>query len=132
MGDILGTTLKWVLVGRNVAESVIPFTPDTHEIKPLTVEEVKRLLKVLEYDRLYAFYVHISTTGIRRGEALGLQKESLNLEEGTVTIVHSLTQINGKGLTLGKTKTAKSRRELALPEFTVKVLKKHLETYSKY
>ena len=42
-----------------------PPAPKPREIKPLTVREVKRLLKVLEGDYLYAYYVLISTTGIR-------------------------------------------------------------------
>ena len=132
LSKTLGTALKWGLVGRNVADVVSPPAPEAHEIVPLTVDEVKRLLKVLENDRLYAFYVLISTTGIRKGEALGLQKSDLRLDEGTITITHSLTQLNGKGLTLGETKTAKSHRELALPKFTVNVLKKHLKHYSLY
>jgi integrase len=127
----LGTALKWGLVGRNVAEVASPPPPEFHEIHPLTVDEVKTLLKVLKNDRLYAFYVLIATTGIRKGEALGLQKSSLNLHEGTVTIRHSLSQIYGVGLTLGEPKSAKSKREIALPAFTVNVLRAHLAKYSK-
>ena len=128
----LGTALKWGLVMRNVAEVINPPTPEIHEIVPLTVDEVKRLLKVLKNDRLYAFYVLISTTGIRKGEALGLQKVDLDLDTGTLLVKHSLSQIYRRGLTLGEPKSVKSRRELALPPFTVKVLKEHLEKYSLY
>ena len=125
----LDTALKWGLVGRNVADAVTPPTPERYEIKPLTVEEVKRLLKVLKGDRLYAFYVLMSTTGIRKGEALALQKSSLDLDNGTLTVKHSLAQIYGEGLVLGEPKSEKSKRELALPEFTVNALREHLEKY---
>jgi integrase len=124
-----GTALKWGLVGRNVAEAVTPPAPEIHEINPLTVDQVKCLLKVLENDRLYAFYVLISTSGIRKGEALGLQKSSLNLDSGILVVKHSLAQIYGKGLTLGEPKSEKSKRELALPSFTVNVLRNHLSRY---
>ena len=70
------------------------------------------------------------TTGIRRGEALGLQKQNLHLDEGTVAIKHSLSFITGKGLILGEPKSEKSNRKLALPEFTVEVLRDHLTKYS--
>jgi integrase len=126
----LGTAFKWGLVIRNVSEVVTPPPPEVQEIKPLTVDQVKQLLKVLENDRLYAFYVLISTSGIRKGEALGLQKSDLDLEAGSIVIRHSLAQIYGRGLVLGEPKSEKSRRELALPPFTVNVLKKHLEKYS--
>jgi integrase len=125
----LGIALKWGLVGRNVADAVTPPTPVVHEIKPLTIDEVKRLLKVLEDDRLYAFYALISTTGIRKGEALGLQKDDLNLDSATILIRHSLAQIHGIGLTLGEPKSVKSRRELAIPAFTVEVLRSHLTNH---
>ena len=122
----LGTALKWGLVNRNVADAVSPPTPEIHEIKPLTVAEVKQLLKVLEGDRLYAFYVLISTSGMRKGEALALQKSDLSLDTGIITVKHSLAQIYGKGLVLGEPKSEKSRREIALPPFTIKVMRKHL------
>jgi integrase len=101
-----------------------------HEIKPLTVDEVKRLLKVLEGDRLYAFYALIATTGLRKGEALAIQKSSLDLDNGTLIVRHSLAHIYGKGLTLMEPKSEKSRRELALPAFTVDLLRRHLAVYS--
>jgi integrase len=131
----LGVAMKSGLVMRNVADLVTPPTPDFIEIKPLTVEEVKRFLKVLENDRLYAFYVLIATTGIRKGEALGLQKESLSLDDGVISIRHSLSQINGKGLVLGEPKSKMSRRDIALTEFTVDALTRHLKDHpnnSKY
>lgn len=128
----LGVALKWGLVGRNVAEAVTPPRPEPFEIKPLTIDQVRLLLKTIEGDRLYAFYVLLVTTGVRRGEALGLQKQDLNLNEGTVVIRHSLNFIPKKGLVLGEPKSVKSRRELALPDFTVKILREHLEKYSFY
>ena len=125
----LSVALKWGLVGRNVADAVTPPTPAVNEITPLTVDEVKRLLKVLENDRLYAFYALICTTGLRKGEALAIQKSSLNLDAGTIIVRHSLSQINGVGLILGEPKSIKSRRELAIPAFTVKVLRNHLANH---
>jgi integrase len=61
---------------------------------------------------------------------LGLLKQYLNLEEGTVIIKHSLTFLPHKGLVLGEVKSEKSIRQIALPEFTIKVLKDHLSRYS--
>jgi integrase len=128
----LSIALKWGLVGRNVAEAVSPPVPDPFEIKPLTITQAKQLLKVLEGDRLYAFYMLLLTTGIRRGEALGLQKPELNLDEGTITIKHSLSFIPRKGLVLGEPKSDKSNRKLALPGFAVQVLREHITKHSPY
>lgn len=122
----LSVALKWGLVGRNVADDATPPTPKNREITPLTVDEVKRLLKVLETDRLYAFYVTICTTGLRKGEALGIQKKNLLLDEGVLLVRNSLSQVNGQGLLLGEPKSKASKRDLALPKFTVDVLRDHL------
>ncbi|HLO34294.1 MAG TPA: site-specific integrase [Anaerolineales bacterium] len=70
------------------------------------------------------------TSGVRRGEALGLLKENLHLDEGSVVIKHSLSFISGKGLVLGETKSEKSIRKIALPEFTINVLRDHLSKHS--
>lgn len=126
----LNIALQWGLVGRNVSEAVKSPTPPIQEIKPLTVTEVKHLLKVLEGDRLYAFYALICTTGLRKGEALGLQKSSLDLDNGTITVRHSLAHIYGKGLTLMEPKSEKSRRELAIPASAVDLLGRHLAVHS--
>lgn len=113
-----------------MAEAVEWPTPEPYEIKPLTVDQAKQFLKVLEGDRLYAFYVVLITTGIRRGECLALHKEDLSLDNGTVTIKRSLSFIPRKGLVLGEPKSEKSNRTLALPEFTVKILREHLAKHT--
>ena len=46
-----------------------------------------------------------------------------------MVIKHSLVQIRGVGLILSEPKSVKSRRELALPAFTVQVLRNHLENH---
>lgn len=125
----LSIALKWGIVYRNVADSVTPPTRDQSNMRPLSVEEAKRLLKVLENDRLYCFYLILCATGIRKGEGLGLQKSSVDLEQGTITIRHSLAQVRKKGLILGEPKSEKSRRVLALPDFAVEALRRHLEAH---
>ena len=131
----LGVALEWGLVGRNVAEAVKPPPPEPPEIKPLTIDEARHLLKVLEADRLYAYYALLITTGIRRGEGLALHKEDLDLDRGTVTIKRSISFIPHMGLVLGEAKNVRSNRTLALPEFTINALREHLLKYpnnSKY
>jgi integrase len=93
------------------------------------VEDAKRFLKVVEGDRLYAFYVLITTTAMRRGEALGLQKKHLLLSEKVVQVRTSLAYIRKKGLTLGEPKSKSSKRDIVLTQFAVDALKNHLEYY---
>ncbi len=64
------------------------------------------------------------SSGLRRGELLGLPWRDLDLEAGTLTVRQSLEE-TGAGCTLKQPKTARSRRSLPLGETTVAALKRH-------
>lgn len=126
----LSQALQWGLVARNVADSVKAPRPDKHPISPLTVAQAKDFLKVLEGDRLYAYYVVLLATGIRKGEGLGLQLSDVSPDCSVITINHSLGSVRGKGLILGTPKSELSRRKLSLPPFAQQVLKDHLSAHN--
>ncbi|MCC6192820.1 MAG: site-specific integrase [Anaerolineales bacterium] len=122
----LAQALKWGLVARNVSEAVEVVSAKRRRVEPLSMDQVSQLLKVLKGDRLYPFYVLLLSTGLRKGEALALKLDSLNLQEGIVRVDKTLNFLPGKGLVLGETKSERSRRVVALPEFTIQVLTEHL------
>jgi integrase len=122
----LSQALKWGLVARNVSEAVEVPVPKRHPVEPLSMTQVSQLLAVLEGDRLYPFYVLLLSTGLRKGEALALTLDCLNLDEGVVNVTKTLNFLPGKGLVTGETKSERSRRVVALPELTSKVLTDHL------
>ncbi len=65
--------IRWGSVNRNVAR--LSRAPKEHrrEGRTLTYEQARRLLKELEGHRHEALYSLMLSTGLRRGEALGLQ-----------------------------------------------------------
>lgn len=75
-------------------------------------------------DRLRALWVVLSTTGMRRGEAIGLRWRDVALDTGRVRIVQTITQVRS-AVTVGEPKTARGRRSIALDEATVAVLRGH-------
>jgi integrase len=75
----LSQALKWGLIGRNVAALVDPPRVERAEFEPLTAQEAARLLDAAKGDRLEALYVLALTTGLRRGELLGLRWQDLDL-----------------------------------------------------
>ncbi|MGH8903791.1 MAG: tyrosine-type recombinase/integrase [Egibacteraceae bacterium] len=77
----LGQALKWGLVARNIATLVDPPRVARPEIEPLSAEEARRLLEAAKGDRLEALYVVALTTGLRRGELLGLRWSDVDLGE---------------------------------------------------
>ncbi len=62
--------VKWSLIPRNVTEAVDSPREQKKEIRPLDEDQVKRLLKAVEGDKLEALYVLAITTGMRSGELL--------------------------------------------------------------
>lgn len=113
------------LVPRNVAKLVTPLKVEQQEIHPPTVEQARWFMAVLEGERLRALYLVALSLGLRQGEILGLRWGDVNLEEGTLTVRHSL-QRYGAAYHLDEPKTRKSRRTLPLPGFLVAELRAHM------
>jgi integrase len=75
-------------------------------------------------DRLHALWVLLATTGMRRGEAIGLRWSDVDLETGRLRVVQTITQTRST-VTVGEPKTARGRRSVALDASTVAVLRDH-------
>jgi len=124
MRQLLDQAKKWNLVGQNIAEVVSCPKVEKKPIEPLTQQQIGNFLGVIKEDPLYPLYVVFLSTGLRRGEALGLKWENVDLVEGIISVKGIITSIKGKTV-WGETKTASSRRIVALPEFTKSVLIDH-------
>jgi integrase len=57
-------------------------------------------------DRLHALWVLLATTGMRRGEAIGLRWSDVDLDTGRLRIVQTITQTRSS-VTIGEPKTAR-------------------------
>ena len=68
------------------------------------------------------FYTEI-TTGLRKGEICGLKWEDFDERYGTLKINRSIGK-NKNGVSIGKTKTETSSREILLPLSTAELLRK--------
>jgi integrase len=124
----LSQAVKWDLIPRNPADAVEAPRPVPEEMHPLSAEETRKLLEAAKGDKLEALYVLAVTTGMRRGELLGLKWSDVDLENSRLSIRRTLTRTdNGKGVALGDTKTKKSRRTIPLTPHAVDALRSHLE-----
>jgi integrase len=124
----LSQAVKWNMIPHNVAEVANAPRPTPEEMRPLSVEEARKLLDAAHGDRLEALYVLAVTTGMRRGELLGLKWSDIDLENARVSIQRTLTRTdNGKRVALGEPKTKKSRRTIRLTEAAVEALRGHLQ-----
>lgn len=94
------------------------------EAKHLPADGVQRVLAAASSSRYYAALVLIAATGLRKGEALGLSWQRVDLDAGTLTVLATLGRI-GRNLVISEPKTARSRRTVPLSPAVVTMLRKH-------
>jgi integrase len=113
------------LVPRNAADVSAPRSAPK-EMRPLSEDEARLFLEVVKTSggRFEALYVLAITTGLRRGELLGLRWDDADLERGTLRVGRSLVRESGRH-TVGETKTRRGRRQVNLTPRTVSALKAH-------
>jgi integrase len=74
LSKALKQAVRWRLVPVNVSQAVVLPRITKPEIQALDVQQMKALLKAARDTDLYALWVLMATTGVRVGEALGLQQ----------------------------------------------------------
>jgi integrase len=89
-----------------------------------TAEELRRFLSLVEDDRLQAAWVLLATTGMRRGEVLGLRWDDLDLDNARLLIRQALISV-GYEAQFSEPKTGRSARVVDLDPVTVGALKAH-------
>ena len=109
---------------KNPAEQVKPPRPPRKEIAILSKTEVATLLRAAEGTPHYLPVLVAVTTGMRRGELLGLRWSDVDLKAARLTVNQSLERVKGK-TTFKSPKTSGSRRTITLPALTVEALKEH-------
>lgn len=120
----LDQAFRWSLISKNVTELVDRPKVVKKEIYPLSVKEVDRLFGTIKGHPLEALYILAVTTGLRKGELLGLQWKDIDLESKTLQVKRSLS-FDKNGPILSTPKTAKSKRNIVLTSIAVGVLVKH-------
>jgi len=97
----------------------------THRpIKAWTADTLRRFLEATRDHELSALWMLIATTGLRRGEALGLRWSDVDLDTGRAQINQTVIAI-GWTVHLGQPKTQAGRRPIALDPSTILVLREH-------
>jgi len=112
------------LMARNPAASVRRPGVQRREARYLTGADVVAVLKEAETSRYYPPLALIASTGLRRGEVLGLTWERVDLEAGTLRVVATLNRV-GNRLVLSEPKTDRARRNVPISPEMVAMLKKH-------
>lgn len=122
----LGAALKWGLVTRNVADAASPPKQQRNGdiLRTWSAAELRAFLQHIEGDYYAPPLFLAGATGMRRGEVLGLRWTNLDLAAGRIAVRQSLVALHGE-LIFSPPKTARGRRNVALDERTVAVLRAH-------
>lgn len=124
---IMSTAVVDGLIVRSPCIGVrLPREPSKLEMHFLSPEEVTALANSIA-PRYRALVYTAAYTGMRWGELMGLRVQRCNLLRGSIDVVESLTEINGR-IQVGPTKTGKTRT-ISLPQFLRDLLAEHMTSY---
>lgn len=120
----LKDAVSWGLLARNPATHVDPPRVGRPEMQVWTQKEVQRFLVSVADDRLYALWAVLLATGLRRGEALGLRWDDVDLDRRRLSIQRAVTVVDYE-IVVSEPKTARGRRSVSIDPTTAAVLVAH-------
>jgi integrase len=86
-------------------------------------DELARFLRLAVGERNYTAWLLLATTGLRRGEALGLSWSTLDLEKGRVSVRRTLVDVVRGRPVWSDPKTMRGRRAITLDAATVAAMR---------
>lgn len=115
------------LLARNPAALVKRPGVERREAKHLGADAVALVLKAAESSRYHTALVLIAATGLRKGEALALRWDRVDLDAGTLRVAATLGRISDR-LVISEPKTDRARRTVPLSPAVMALLGRHKAT----
>ncbi|CAJ1579744.1 site-specific integrase [[Mycobacterium] wendilense] len=109
------------IVVRNPAALVKSLPTENADMHTLSAEQVTKLLASSKADP-FSIAWQLAVYGLRRGEILALDWDSIDFDKGTVSISAARLAVSGGSVT-GATKTKTSTRTLPMPEDLARALR---------
>lgn len=127
ISSILSTAVEWGALFANPCERTKSPRVERKEPRYLDEKQAAVLLDLLEAEEpLYRTAIRfLLFTGLRRGEALGLNWSDLNYDTATVQICRSSLYLPDKGIFEDDTKNRTSNRVIKLPRTAIDDLKQY-------
>ncbi len=118
----LKQAIRWQLLARNPVEAVDELKETHREMTLWTPEEVVRFLDTARAHRLYPLFYLALSTGMRRGELLGLRWQDVN---GSIISIRQTLVPVGNKIMVGTPKTKKGQRRVSVSPDVLEVLALH-------
>ena len=122
LSGALTQAVRWQLIPRNPCVAVKPLKVKKTEMSLWTPQEAARFLDVARPHRLFAMFYLAMSTGMRRGELMGLRWQ--DVEGSSLVVRQSLIEQRGR-IMITTPKTEKGARRVALSPDVVEVLEAH-------
>lgn len=123
----LRDAVRWGRLARNPADAADPPRKGAASRPAMTTwsaGEVRTFLDHVADHRLHGAFVLLASTGMRRGEVLGLRWSDVDLDGGRLSVVQTVIAVNHE-IRVGAPKTARGRRSVALDPWTVSAVRDH-------
>ena len=117
------------IVARNVADLADPprrstnGEPAAHSV--WDASELRRFLTATRGERHHTLFTVAATTGMRRGEVLGLRWDDVDFQRSTLTVRRSLAVVGWKNIYFDDVKTRTGRRTIDISASTLDTLRRH-------
>ncbi|MFU1991982.1 site-specific integrase [Priestia megaterium] len=130
--NILNRAVEWQLIKKNPMENIKKPKRIQKETSIYDSTEAELLMNCLQKEEImWNIMIKIAiTTGLRRGELLGLEWKHVNLEKGILQVKQAVTYVNKKHI-IREPKTKNSIRTVTLPEALIDELRKYKSTWNK-
>jgi len=123
--------VEWRLTPTNpAAAGVVLPRMEPKEMRTLTAQDAKALLDATADDRLGALWCVLMTTGLRRGEALGLRWVDVDLADARLEVRQTIVAVKGTPM-FSEPKTKAGRRSVYLAARTIGALSDHRQRQKK-
>lgn len=114
-------------IAENPMDDVKPPRVPRKEVVALSKSELRTLIEVLPKtsDEMRCMLILFITTGIRRGELVGLIWKCVDFDSKQLHIKQNVTRATGSGVAIETPKTYNANRSIPLSENTVKMLEEY-------
>jgi integrase len=123
LSSALSQAVRWQLLSVNPCAAVRPPRADRKPLTVPTADETRAIVRAAS-DTYEVPVLLCATTGMRRGEVLGLQWSAVDFDAGKFYVERTLQKVRGE-VRFVTPKTDRSRRSISLPPSVTERLRRH-------